>query len=251
MGARLSLTRLEVMPEHPGQPERYTDEEAALILRRAAELQHVEGQPTGTRGFTLAELQQIAGEAGINPQRVADAAALVHGGRAHRWTRFLGAPARFCYETSVEGELPDDAWGVLLKEIRTEMRKHGQVSHLPGALEWRQNRNEDLGTVEVVVTSRAGTTHIRLDADNRATAPLMLVFGAWLGLMGTMLVVEMSAPGVSEWVAGAGGAAGGIAAAWAGWRHSARRWEEKMSNLVARITRTTTDAARRDINMGH
>lgn len=231
--------------DYLGRPERYSDEEAALILRRAAELQHVEGQPPSTTGFTLAELQQIAREAGIDPQRVADAAALVHGGRNGRWTRILGAPARFRYETSIEGELPDHAWGVLLEEIRAVMRKPGQVSHLPGALEWRQDRKENTGAVEIVVTSQAGTTHIGLNADNRSLAGILLAIGAWVGLAGTVTMGEMIVGfGISEWVAGAGGAGGGIAAAWAGWRHFAGRWEKQMSSLAARITRTATDAAR-------
>ena len=177
---------------------------------------------------------------------MSDAAALVRGGPRDHWSRFLGAPARFRYEASLDGELPDSAWGVLLEEIRAAMRKPGQVSHLPGALEWRQDKREDTGAVEIVVTSRAGTTHVRLNADNRSTAPLMLVGGAWLGFVGATLIAVTMAPGISEWMAGAGGAGGGIAAAWAGWRYTARRWEKQMSQLVARITRTAVDAVRTD-----
>ena len=53
---------------------RYSDEEFALILRRASEISEVgDARPGG--GLSLSEIQQIAGEAGIDPTAVARAAA--------------------------------------------------------------------------------------------------------------------------------------------------------------------------------
>ena len=66
----------------PDDERRYSDEEFALILRRAVE---IEGRPTPepeaptlplppSDGLTLTEIQEIAGEAGIDPAAVAEAA---------------------------------------------------------------------------------------------------------------------------------------------------------------------------------
>ncbi len=116
------------MPHDPDEPRRYSDEETALILRRAAELQEPDGNSRSAAGFTLAEIQQIAAEAGIDPACVTEAAALISVQEPDRWARIVGAPTRFRYERTVSGELPDPAWAALVQEIRQAMRKPGQVS---------------------------------------------------------------------------------------------------------------------------
>ena len=56
---------------------RYTEEEFALILRKASEIQESPGEGPGRhpgQGLTLEEIQSIAAEAGIDPQAVSRAA---------------------------------------------------------------------------------------------------------------------------------------------------------------------------------
>ena len=80
----------------PGGERRYTEEELALILNRAAEIQ--EGAQSGTPRYTLADIQEIAAGAGIAPDHVASVAATLRDGRAPRAGGVLGAPHRFRFE---------------------------------------------------------------------------------------------------------------------------------------------------------
>src|SRR4026207_245156 len=72
----------------------YTDEELAVILNRAAELQDGGARASGGR-FTLAEIQEIAAGAGIAASHVATVAASVREDRERNTRGFLGAPWRF------------------------------------------------------------------------------------------------------------------------------------------------------------
>ena len=52
----------------------FSEKEISRVLKRATELQDVEG-PTETTGLSMEELQQIAAEVGIDPRHLAVAVA--------------------------------------------------------------------------------------------------------------------------------------------------------------------------------
>lgn len=56
---------------------RYTDEEVARLLQRAADLDRDSGATTLARGLSLAELREVAAEAGIDPGMVSSGLAQV------------------------------------------------------------------------------------------------------------------------------------------------------------------------------
>ena len=73
--------------------KRYSEEEFALILRKATEIQVSSGNPsarTSTGGFTLQEIQSIATEAGIDAEAVTRAASLLG---AQEWDEKAGLAA--------------------------------------------------------------------------------------------------------------------------------------------------------------
>ncbi|CAA9350698.1 MAG: hypothetical protein AVDCRST_MAG89-3114 [uncultured Gemmatimonadetes bacterium] len=75
---------------------------------------------------------------------------------------------------------------MLVEEIRQAMRKSGQVSHLPGGLEWvDEGENGDL--VRVGVTSGAGRTRVELRARRASEAGMFLLLPATAGVMLAML----------------------------------------------------------------
>lgn len=234
------------MSHHPDDPRHYTDEETALILRRAAELQEPREGPRSARGLTLAEIQQIACEVGIDPAAVAEAAALVSGGERDRWGRLIGAPTRFRYERTVSGDVPDPAWAALVEEIRQVLGKPGQVGHVPGALEW-VHEDENGDSVRVGVTSRAGTTRVELHARRGNEAAMLLMLPATAGVLLAMLGGGLSGleAGPELWTAMGGGAGGGLALGWAGWKQLSARWERRLSTLVARLARVAGQAGER------
>ncbi len=58
------------MRDPPPESRRYTEEKVGLILRRATEMQQSDPDRTDPAGLTLAELEDIAAEAGIDPERL-------------------------------------------------------------------------------------------------------------------------------------------------------------------------------------
>lgn len=230
------------MPHHPDEPRRYGDEETALILRRAAELQEQGGNSRPAKGLTLDEIQQIASEVGIDPTCVTEAAALVSVQERDRWARLLGGPTRFSYERTVSGELPDAAWAVLVDEIRQKMRKPGQVGHLPGALEW-VDEGENGDSVRVGVTSGAGKIRVELRARRGNEASMFFILPPTAGAILAILVGGMVGldPGPELWTVMSGAASGGLALGWAGWRRFSARWERSLSTLVTRLARVAEE----------
>jgi len=153
------------MSDHPGPGRRFDDEEVARILERAAELQHrAPLAPPDISGMTLAQLEQVATEAGIDPQHVRDAAAALE-----RETRtpalpgasLLGAPMRLELERTVEGEIPAGASEALAETIRATIPNPGYVSTLGKSFEW--NSANPQRALRVTVTPRAGRTVIRIE----------------------------------------------------------------------------------------
>ena len=153
------------MSDHPGPGRRFDDEEVARILERAAEQQHrAPLAPPEISGMTLNQLEQVAAEAGIDPQHVRDAAAALE-----RETRtpalpgasLLGAPMRLELERTIEGEIPAGAYEALAETIRATIPNPGYVSTLGKSFEW--NSANPQRALRVTVTPRAGRTLIRIE----------------------------------------------------------------------------------------
>jgi hypothetical protein len=85
------------MAEEPGGPL-YSEKQAGAILRRAVERSAAAGAE-GSSGISLAEMERIAAEIGIDPQHVRAAAADVSGGST------TGTPGVIDLEQIVPAEL--------------------------------------------------------------------------------------------------------------------------------------------------
>lgn len=175
---------------------RFDESEVSVILRRAGEMQ--EAQSGSATGMTLADLEEVAREAGLDPALVRRAAAdlAVTGGAAPATpvSRFLGATTHLRYERIVDGELSADAYEVVVEEIRRALDDIGLVSTLGRTLAWRstpgmRHRRSHTRDVSVTVVTRGGKTGIRIEESTTSLAG-----GLFGGLMG-----------------GLGGGGGGIA----------------------------------------
>src|SRR6266566_2316594 len=71
------------MPDPQGGARRFSEKEVGLILQRAAELQQHDPRGPAEGGLSLADIEQIAAEAGIDPRHVQAAVATL--GRALAW----------------------------------------------------------------------------------------------------------------------------------------------------------------------
>lgn len=152
------------MTDSGNLPRVYGEKEIGRILQRATELQHAE--PTApAAGVTLAELEEIAIEAGIDPSYLRRAAVEIDAGVSEStlWTRVVGDELMLVRELSLQGELPASGFERIVGAIQANSREHGQPSLLGRTLTWRAETANKLRTVQITVTSRDGRTDLRLE----------------------------------------------------------------------------------------
>jgi hypothetical protein len=144
--------------------QRFSEEEVQQVLRRAAELQRRSSTvPTDARALSLAELEQIAAESGIDVQQIHRAILELGAPHLGAGSLVLGAPPRVHLERVVDGEIASGAFEPLVAELRRTLGQAGQVSVLGGTLTWSAP-NTSSGPVEVTVSRVEGGTRIGLDA---------------------------------------------------------------------------------------
>ena len=227
---------------------RYTEEELALILNRAAERQ--EGVPASAPRYTLAEIQEIAAGAGIAPEHVASVAATLRDARAQKGGGVLGAPERFRFEESIAGEVADDVVGELLDLARRELGVQGSVSEAFGSVEWKGK--DSTGATFVTITRRAGRTTLAVLSARTDAAGVTWTLGGFGAIAGSVAVTSalFQLLALSPPLATAAGVIAGGGGAWlwarAIWRRLARRWEERTGAIGSALVAT----ARRAVDEG-
>lgn len=187
-------------PDH--RTRRYSEKEVARLLELATDLQRDEGSAgTVAGGLTLPELEEIAVEAGIDPRYLRRAAAELEGGGAgvrSTWSWLTGSPATLLFERTVAGELQADALEVLSAEIQQRVGALGQAGVVGRTLTWQTETPNKTRALQIVVTSRAGETHIRIEEHlNQLAGALFggLVGGVGLGAGGAGLGVALGVAG--------------------------------------------------------
>jgi hypothetical protein len=116
---------------------RFNEAEVAAILEKAAEAQHTGSRqlPSG-EGMTLAELQTIGSEVGIDPRLVAQAAhALDKGGRPTA-RRFLGLPIGVGRTIDLGRKLSDAEWERLVVDLRETFDARGNIRQEGSFRQW-------------------------------------------------------------------------------------------------------------------
>jgi uncharacterized OsmC-like protein len=153
-------------------------------MRRAAELERVES--VGERGRSLADLEQIAREAGIDPTLVRRAAQEIEERSAEQeGSGFTGAPTTVKLERTVQGELPDTEYERIVEEVRRAFGTTGIASTLGRTLTWTstmEHRHDHPRSLSVSITPRDGRTTIRVQERFRSLAGGL--FGGILGGLG-------------------------------------------------------------------
>lgn len=148
-------------------PRRYDDDEVARLLKRATELHEDEpARVSRGGGLTLKELEEIAVEAGINPAYLRRAARELDeptSPGAARSKQLLGEDTTLLYERVISGEIPDEAFEDLVAVLQSSSLDYGQPSLLGRTLTWRAETPSKTRAIQVVVTSRDGETHIRVE----------------------------------------------------------------------------------------
>ena len=188
------------MADAPKRERQYSEEEVALIIKRAAELQQTEQtEQEPSSALSLTEVEQIAKEAGIDPRLIRRAAlGLDQPAQTNRPSPWLGAPTRLVFERVVEGEVPTEEFEGIVAEVRRTLGQNGLPSVLGRSLAWTSTisgrRRAQGRQVDVSVVPRGGVTTIRVEEEMRNIAGALvggIVGGGGGGTSGAVIGVGM------------------------------------------------------------
>ncbi len=169
------------MATDPHVPRRYTDDEVGEILKRATDIQHREAPPkAGSTGLTLAELQEIAAEAGIDPRHLQRAAAdLDSEPPSSLGTALAGAPLTVRVERVLPGEFDEQDFERLLPEIQQASAGHGNATMVGRTLTWSSETSQRHRSLQITVSSMGGETLVR--AEERLHGLAGALYGGLVG----------------------------------------------------------------------
>ncbi len=147
------------MPEGSDRPKTYDEKAVTAILKRASQLQ-ASSRDDGGFGLSLAELQQIAAETGIDPRFVLIAASEVfHPEEAE--SNWWGGPLSYSLEWTVEGEIDEYTWEEMVAETRRHFKDTGEVRSWSNSREWAHSGQNSV-QAHVTATTREGITRLTL-----------------------------------------------------------------------------------------
>ncbi|MFG1691236.1 hypothetical protein ACGF5M_03600 [Gemmatimonadota bacterium] len=178
----------------PKDERRYSDQEFALILREASELKKVHSERRGSReGLTLSEMREIAREAGMDPDLVSRAAALVPEHKPSLAARIFGGPSKYRMVGRVPGEVPEEEMGRIVETIREVLRHQGVANKVLDTLEWKTVA--ETSAVCVNVSARDGETRLEVSVDRSGSGILTYFFPTLAGVFGTVILATIFQPG--------------------------------------------------------
>lgn len=240
------------MNEDEPKGKRYSEEEFALILRKASEIQMARGtQPgrTGAGGFTLAEIRSIASEAGIDPEAVTRAASLLG---TFQWEErpglaesILGGPSKYHLDCEVPGALPPEEMSRILEQIRRAAEHQGEASEVLGGVEWKTVG--EVSAINVNISPRGDSTSIQIVGDRSGAGAIIFTFpmaGAaiMIGVLGATFE-PTSVAGIVSLIAGALG--GGFMTARTLWATTSRKFRNRLAHLMDTVSGSVEKAALR------
>lgn len=229
------------MSQFPVEKRRYSDKELALIIKRAAELEGRVGAEVPGGVHSLAEIQQIAEEAGLDPELILQAAASLESSALSRKSLILGAPTEFRFHRTIDAEIDESDLGELISTIRQVMGHEGEVSNVLGVAEWKHYTQSEFERAlsrssprdHVEISPRPGETKIRVTS--RYAKQAARVFGAGAAAAGLASVLaHLSGQAFPLEV-------GLIAGAWSAAYFGARSYWRRASSLIERRARNLMD----------
>lgn len=223
---------------------RFTDKEVALILRRASELEDSRGEGSVPgRGLSLTDLQEIAAEAGINPDLIGRAVAELEDRRSLDPVSLLGPTTVSREVRAVADPVSEETLAELIRIIDQEVKDQGTVQEALGAVRWT-GKSLFLST-QVSLEPSEEETLVRVEERYTDALRGMLhgipsSYGLILGLPIFLEGLNLGAP-LSVALAVATGAAG-----WALgdtiWRRLARKSRTRVGRLAEKLTMAASRA---------
>jgi hypothetical protein len=228
-----------------GDQRVYSDEEFALILRKAAELaSRAEAPAASSAGLTLTEMKAAAAQVGFDPVLVERAARLLAVEvTASPIERLIGGPVRHDHRARFPIKLDENSAARLVSVVRISAGEFGRGN--PGHSSSMGMTWHDGGETEALrVTARPEEdgTSVSVAVDRRVTfvavagiSGLVMFFAVLFSVFA--LYPEAPALGFGGLIAGIGGA---LAAARGYWASSTRKVRERISVVMDAIAQTLT-----------
>lgn len=229
-------------PHHPhleaeiGGGQRYTENEFALILRKAFELQEGEGRVDTSHGLSLEEIQAVAAEIGLDPALVERAASLLPRTTTSRLARVFGGPSKYQLEYSAAEEISRDDFGKIVDAIRKAAGHQGEVSEVLGSLEWKTVG--ELSQIHVTVSPRDGQTFVRVLADRGPAGALTFIFPGLAGILGFVIAGAITEPSTALEILSLAAIAmsGAFLTARTIWKTTTSRFRPRLLNIMQAVS---------------
>jgi hypothetical protein len=172
---------------------RYSDEEAAEIFGRAARAEDPAPRALArTEGMTLAELQAAGREAGILPEKIAEAARALAADGTRFSRKLMGITIGVGRTVELDRKMSEEEWErvvVLLRETfdaRGNVRSHGSLR------EWTN------GNLQALLEPTATGHRLRLRTTHGAARAMMLMGVALLGTSVTIAAATVLTVGFRD-----------------------------------------------------
>jgi hypothetical protein len=230
-----------------GPERRYGDREVRLILKSAAELQRRALDDTSaSAGMTLAELEQVATEAGIDPTLIRRAAAQLDAPTSlDRGNRFVGSPTEVIVERTIDITLEPEAFDRMLDVIRATTHEVGEVSTVGRQFGWKGRSRGAKTDVSISAGERRTTLRVRIQLEEHAVGHFMLkgtMFGLGGGIVGAAAVASVA--GILGPVAGPAIAGTGFVWARRGFARQVDRYRREANDLVDALVARALEVGR-------
>ncbi len=207
----------------------YTDEEVALILRKATDLQ-AQGANRG-EGLDLETIQDIAREIGLDPELVAQAATQLPIDSPGALARFFGGGALYQVRLTQDGEISPEKAQELVAIARRLLGHQGVTTEVMGSMEWKTVGEPS--QLAVTISKRAGSTSVEIIADRGGAAVLTGVGSMSIGILAGVVTGAITEPGVAVGMTLFGsGVAGGLLLTRVIWRRNTAKFKNKLNALT-------------------
>ena len=177
----------------------YSEAEAQKVFARVAERQRTAGPAAA--GLSLADLEEAARAAGLDPTLVAAAAAEIDTPAPNRG--LFGAPVETVRHRVVRGRVSDDAWEAIVGAARAEFGRTGTAGQVGRTREWTvaTGTGNAQAVTRVALEPLGADTRIVVTRSSRDVALGFTIGGSVMGAM-SILFATLFAFGVDPemWV---------------------------------------------------
>ena len=138
----------------------YSAKELQTIIKLASELDKQKNSKEFGESFSLSEIQEIAQSSGVSEQSLEEALKIIQqeGVSAETIHRNVSV------QEFISAKIDEDAWEMIIQELRTHFKQPGSSSELKNKFEWSAVMRKN-GYVHVSVTKNEPISEIQISAD--------------------------------------------------------------------------------------